>query len=727
MELLSLPGGERFPPLPLNPQRKKERTFGALLQQLEGLARQQQVLMIFEDLHWIDPTSRDLFDLILARIDRLPVLLVGTFRPEFHAPWAGQPHVTVIALNRLGRADGAAMVQQLAGGATSLPHDLVTEIVERTDGVPLFVEEMTKAVLEAGTERGRDIAASVPSTELGVPATLHASLMARLDRLGPAAKGVAQIGAAIGREFSYELEAALAELSEERLQEALRRLVDAGLVFQRGAPPDAEYLFKHALVQEAAYGTLLRRTRQRLHARIAATLEARFLDRVIREPEALARHFSEAQQPDRALGYWFEAGTRAAERSANLEAIGHFTRALETLQRLPESAERDRQELAIQTAVGTPLIAVHGYAGAETGVAFSRARVLGERLGDARALFATLSGEWAFYFVRGDHLMMREVAEEARRTAKAMRDEALDLVAYRCEGLNALYFGEFERARTAFEAILRIYDPVRHRPPPVHYIHDPKFYALAYLPVIYWILGYPDQARTWQAAALEYTAGLAQAVLATHVRIWGGAGLAELLLDAAEVRTYADAIIELADQHNLVYFRLGGQILKGWAMARQEAMDTGLELMRRSATERRAVGATWWQIRYLCMLAESYLQHRRAEEGLVAITEATELMMRTGEHMWEAELGRIEGELRRLRGASVSDIQAHFQRALTVARRQNAKAFELRLTTCLARLWCGQGRHADARDLLAPVYGWFKEGLDTADLEEAKALLDELA
>ncbi len=724
VELLSLPGGERFPPLDLNPQRKKERTFAALLGQLEMFARQQPVLMVFEDLHWIDPTSRDFVDLIIASTGRLPVLLVATFRPEFHPPWVGQSQVTVVALNRLARSDGAAMVQQLAGNTAWLPQEMVAEIVERTDGVPLFVEEMTKDVLEAGVNRGRDIAASAPATGLGVPATLHASLMSRLDRLGPAAKEAAQVGAAIGREFSYELVAALAELCQEGLHEALRRLVEAGLVFQRKAPPDAQYLFKHALVQEVAYGTLLRRTRQSLHARIATALEDRFTDRALREPEVLARHFSEAQQPDRALGYWLEAGRRAAERSANLEAIGHLTRALETLQRLPESPERDRQELMLQTAIGTPLIAVHGYAGSETGVAFNRARILSGRLKDASALFATLSGEWAFHFVRGAHQMMQEVAEEARRTAKEMNDETLDLVAYRCGGLNALYFGEFKKARDAFETILQVYDPGRHRPPPVHYIHDPKFYALAYLPVVCWILGYPDQARNWQVAALEYTSGLVQAVLATHVRIWGGAGLAELLFDVPEVRIYADAIIDLADQHNLVYFRMGGQILKGWAMAR--AGEPGIELMRRNATERSSTGATWWQIRYLCMLAETYLQHGRAEEGLVAVAEATELMTRTNEHLWEAEIERIEGELRCLQSSSVSEAEGHFQRALMIARDQSAKSLELRAAVSLARLWDRRGRRSEACELLASVYGWFTEGFDTADLREAKALLDEL-
>jgi predicted ATPase/class 3 adenylate cyclase len=725
-EMLSLSGGERFPPLDLSPQRKKQLTLAALLRQLQALALQQPILMIFEDLHWIDPTSREVLDLIVEKITDLPVLLVVTYRSEFQPPWAGQSQVTVIALNRLGRGEGAAMVRQLCGNFTTLPPDIVDEIVERTDGVPLFVEELTKAVVEAGADRGRASVAAVPAASLAVPATLHASLMERIDRLGPTAKHVAQVGAAIGRDFSYELAAAAVQLAEPELQDALQRLVDSGLVFQRGTPPDAQYLFKHALVQEAVYGTLLRRTRQQLHARIAATLQERFPDRVAREPEALARHFSEALRPDRAWEYWLEAGRRAAERSANPEAIGHLTRALQALELLPESGERDRQELTIRNTIGTPLTAVHGYASPEAGVAFNRARVLSERLGDARAVFATLSGEFAFHFVRGDHRATQEVAEEARQASKKMKDEALDLAAHRYRGQNALYFGEFEAARDAFETILRTYEPGRHRPPPVHYIHDPKLYALAYLPVIYWILGYPDQARTWQSAALDYAGGLAQAALATLVRIYGGAGLDDLLLDAPAVRNHAHAIIDLADQHSLGYFRMSGQISKGWAMARQGEGPAGLDLMRESATERAGTGATWWQIRYLCMLAETYQQHGRGEEGLAAADEAAELMERTHEHMWKAELTRIEGELRRQQRSSAGDIEAHFQRALSTARGQSARAFELRAATSLARLWGEQGRRAEAHDLLAPVYGWFTEGFDTADLKDAKALLQEL-
>jgi predicted ATPase/class 3 adenylate cyclase len=724
-DLLSLPDIGRHPEVHLSPPQRKQRTIDALLRQLDGLSRRQPVVHIFEDIHWIDPTSFEALDRTVELIRQLPVLLLMTFRPEFDPPWVGQPHVTMMALRRLEQDDVSALVETIAGN-TVLPPEIVTEIVERTDGVPLFVEELTKAVVEAGFD-GLEAADTLSRTPARtIPATLHASLMGRLDRLGQA-KELAQIGAAIGREFPYDLLAAVASLSEPALRAGVNQLVASGLVFGRGVPPEASYLFKHALLQDAAYGTLLRRTRQQLHARIAEALEQHFPERVSREPEVLGRHFSEAQRPDRAVGYWLKAGKRSAESSANLEAIRHLSRALESVSMLPESPERDRQELTIQSTIGTPLIAVYGYAGQETGVAFDRARILGERLGDAGALLATLSGQWAFHFVRGDHDKMRQLADEARRTSRQMTDEALELASYRLAGLNAIYFGRFVEARSAFETIVRIYDASRHRPQPVHYIHDPKFYALAYLPVIYWVLGYPDQAKNRQAKAFEYASELNQATLSTHVKIYGGAGLDELLLDANAVRPHADAIIDLADQHNLRYFRLSGLILKGWTMAQAGAGEEGFALMRRSCTERLAMGVSWYQSRYLCMLAATSLQQGRTDEGLTALMEARNLGTRTDEHMWEAELARMKGELRRMQGAPSAEVEAHFREALAIARDQNATSFELRAAISLALLWRDEGSHTDAgRMLLSSIYDRFTEGFDTADLKQAKRLLGEL-
>jgi predicted ATPase/class 3 adenylate cyclase len=725
-ELLSVPGGNRFAPLELSPQRKKERGFAALLRQLEGLARTQPVLVIFEDLHWIDPTSQEFLDLIFARIDRLPVLTAATFRPEFQPPWVGQAHATAIALNRLARGDGAALVQRLAGNAALLPPDVIAEIVERTDGVPLFVEEMTKAVLEAGAERRGAIAASVPSAGLGVPATLQASLMARLDRLGPAAKAVAQVGAAIGREFSYELAASVGELDEARLQDALKRLVDAGLVFQRGIPPEAAYLFKHALVQDTAYSTLLRGPRRQLHARIAAALEARFPDRVAREPELLAHHYAEALQTERAIEHWLKAGERGTERSANLEAIRHMTRGLEALQTLQESPERDRMELAFQLAIGTPSIAVHGYSAPQTGAAYSRARMLCERLGEVEPLFATLSGEFVFPFVRGDYQVMRRVTDEARGVSERLSSPVLRLAAHRLSAITAMYHGALCEARSEFEAILRLYDASHHRPQPVHYVHDPQVSALTYLAPVLWMLGFPDQARRSSSAAFRCAAELDQANLTAHVHNFAGAGLAELLTEVATVQAHADAIIDLAERHSLGYWRVNGLILRGWAMAQQGDADAGIALMRRNAADRAALDVGWYQPRYLCMLAEAHARSGQAEAGLQVISDAKDLVVRHEEHLWEAELDRVEGELYRVLGAPAADVEVCFARSLAKARQQNARSLELRAAISLARLRRDQSKRTEARDLVAPVYGWFTEGFDTADLKEAKALLDEL-
>ena len=581
-------------------------------------------------------------------------------------------------------------------------------------------------MLEAGAEHGGEIAASVPSAGLGVPATLQASLMARLDRLGAAAKGVAQIGAAIGREFSYELAAAVGELAEDGFQDALERLVDAGLVFQRGTPPEAAYLFKHALVQDTAYSTLLRGPRRQLHARIAASLEAHFPDRVAREPELLAHHFAEAQQTERAIEHWLKAGERGTERSANLEAIRHMNRGLEALQTLPESPERDRLELAFQLAIGTPLIAVHGYSAPQTGIAYSRARILCERLGEVEPLFATLSGEFIHPFVRGDYQVMRRVTDEARGVSERLSSPVLRLAAHRLAAITAMYHGALGEARSEFEAILRLYDARLHRPQPVHYVHDPQVSALTYLAPVLWMLGFPDQARRSSMAAFECAAELGQANLTAHVHNFAGAGLAELLTDVAAVQAHAETIIDLAERHSLGYWRVNGLILRGWAMAQQGDGETGIALMRGNAAERAALDVGWYQARYLCMLAETYAQSSQAEAGLQVITKAKDLVVRNGEYLWEAELDRVEGELYRVQGAPAVDVEVCFARSIAGARQQNAKSLELRAAISLARLRRDQSKRNEARDLLAPVYGWFTEGFDTADLKEAKALLDEL-
>jgi predicted ATPase/class 3 adenylate cyclase len=726
--LLSVPSpGADAAWLDLAPQQRKDRIFAALRHQLEVLAQKAPVLMVFEDAHWADPTSRELLDNIVRSATRLPLLLVITFRPEFQAPWVGSPSVTSLPLNRLGPDKAAALVRRiLVSKGMSLPSGVIDEIVGRTDGIPLFLEELTKAVLETGAGEAAPKVGRPLATAPAIPATLHASLMARLDRLGIAAKEVAQVGAAVGREFSYELIRAVANMRDKALDEQLSRLVSAELVFERGMRPDTIYAFKHALVQEAAYATLLRIDRQRLHARIAETLEVRFPDRCAREPELLAHHFAEAHQVERALDYMLQAGERAVARSANVEAIRHLSRGLEVLGTLPETEERDRRELAFQIAIGTPLIAVHGYSAPQTGTAYRRARMLCERLGEAEPLVATLSGEFVFHFVRGNHPVMMRLADEARQVSKRLPNPLIRLASNRLAGITAMYSGAFPEARSEFEAILALYDPYQHRGQPVHYVHDSKVSALTYLAPVLWILGFPDQARRSSIAAFECAAELHQANLTAHVHNFAGAGLDELLGNAAGVRAHAEAMIELAERHSLHYWRLNALILRGWAMVQQGNAEAGIALMRQSVADRAEFGVGWYQAHYLCMLASAHAQLRQAEEGLRVVAQAHDLIARNSETMWAAELQRLEGELRRLQGASPAETEAFFQRALSIAREQSAKSFELRAASSLARLWLEQGRCDEVRHLLAAIYGWFSEGFDTRDLTEARLLLGDL-
>jgi predicted ATPase len=442
-EMLSLSGGERFPPLDLSPQRKKERTLAALLRQLQALARRQPILMIFEDLHWIDPTSRELLDLTVDKITDLPVLLVATYRPEFQPPWVGGSQVTVIALNRLGRSEGARLVHQLAGSLGVLPPDVVDEIVERTDGVPLFVEELTKAVVEAGADRGYMSISAVPSSSPAVPATLHASLLGRLDRLGPAAKTVAQVGAAIGRDFSYELLAAAAQLAEPDLQEALRRLVEAGLVFQRGVPPASNYLFKHTLVQDTAYSTLLRGPRQALHRRIAEAMEQRFPDLVETRPEILAHHYGEAAIADKAIGYWHLAGKSSVAKSAVREAIAQLRRGLSLLEGLPETRERKQLELDIHVTLVSALMAGKGYADPEVVAVLERANWLVTETGAVGTPlhFSVLYGLWVSTVNSGTIAAALEHATNFLSSAQSQPSSGPLLIGHRTLAASLMHSG----------------------------------------------------------------------------------------------------------------------------------------------------------------------------------------------------------------------------------------------------------------------------------------------
>jgi class 3 adenylate cyclase/predicted ATPase len=723
-EMLSLANDGRYPMLDLAPEERRRRTLAALIAQMGALTRQNPVLMIFEDAHWTDPTSLEVLDLVVERIRTLRVLLIVTFRPEFEPPWIGQPHVTVLTINRLTERDIGAMIDHVVGNKL-LPANIRQDIIERTDGIPLFVEEMTKAVLEAvGEGAAAHVAGAVPSPALTIPASLHASLMARLDRLGPA-KEIAQIGAAIGREFAHALLAAVAYTPERELALALDRLIAAGLLFRQGVPPHAQYLFKHALVQDAAYSTLLRAPRQNIHARIAKVLEQQFPERASVEPELLARHLTEAGQVEAATSYWLKAGQRAAERSADEEAVRHLRRGLDILASLPDSKDRDREELEFQLALGTPLAARHGYGTPPVGSVRDRAIALCEKLGDTQHLLPSLYGQYAYCIASGRIPKALEYAERCQTMATRTGDRVTRLIARRAMGASLAAMGEFEAARAQLEPFLALENAEKDRSLSVNYVTDPHTSGLGFLALTLWVLGYPNQAVAAREKAFEHAVEANHANTSGWVSVYAGAQLSALLGSIQDVRAYVENLNAQPQGRMPVWAISIGQIMKGWAIAWAGQLDDGVALMQQGI-ETIEERSRFHLPHYFSLFAILQARAGNMQNSLNAINKAKEVIAETGEYFWDADVIRIDGELRLLFGASSKEAEASLIQALEIARKRQAKSFELRAATSLAGLWRGQGNLLDARNLLAPIYGWFTEGFDTLDLRQAKALLEQL-
>jgi class 3 adenylate cyclase/predicted ATPase len=717
-EMLGVPGGERYPPLALTPDQKKEQTLGALLRILEQRARRSPVLMLFEDVHWADPSSLELFDRLMTRLASLPVLLIISFRPEFQAPWVGDAGVILIALSRLSPRQAATLASQVVVGQV-LPAEMLERIVTQTDGVPLFIEELTKAVLEgAGV-------ANLAASALPMPSTLQASLTARLDRL-PVAKQVAQIGAMIGREFSHKLLAAVAGVSEAALAQGLDELVDAGLAFRRGTPPEATYTFKHALVQDAAYVSLLRGTRRKLHAQIAQVLEERWSDVVETQPEVLAHHFAQAGLTERAADYWQRAGERTFRRSAAAEAIGHLSKCIDLVRTLPEGRARAQRELYLQTLLGQACIARHGHGAPETAAAFDRAQNLAAAVGDVSQQFPVLYGFWAVQFVRMDIREQRRSCQQILALADRHPTPERLCLAHRVCGATDEVRGELLTAHTHLAHAVALYDSERDSSTAFSFGQDLGVSALAHLTWILWLLGYPDQAHRRQVE------GLALAHRVGHKNTLGFALMYSAMVGAFSRDTRSDGehaatLLELAREHKLDLWAASATVIEGWTMAHQGDGAAGVAVIQRGLEDWRNSGAEWMQPFFMALLAEACALSGDLQRGLVALDEAQAAVERTREHWSDAELHRLRGhlfaapEIGRAEEASIA-----FQRAIDIARGQSAKSWELRATTGLARLWRDQGKPADARNLLAPVYGWFTEGFGKPDLEEAKALLNGL-
>jgi predicted ATPase len=643
-DMLSLPNDGRYPEFDLTPEQRRQRTFEALIAQMEALSRSNPVLMIVEDAHWSDPTSLEVFGRTVDRIRSLRVLLIVTFRPEFEQPWIGRSYVTFLALNRLGERETVAMIDRVVGNKP-LPANIRQDIVERTDGIPLFVEEMTKAVLEAesqGTAEG--LASAVPSPALAVPASLHASLMARLDRLGPS-KEVAQVGAAIGREFSHALLGAVAGKPEAELAAALDRLVTAGLLFRQGAPPHATYLFKHALIQDAAYGTLLREPRRALHARIAETLENQFAEIAESQPELLARHCTEAGMIEKAAGLWGKAGRRSLARSALLEGAEQLKRALAQIAILPATPDLRREEMMLQ-------------------VAFANALALAGDLVDGK-----------------EH---------------------------------------YDRA-------LAIYDPADHRPVTTHSGRDVEVALLSSRAGCMWLLGYPAASRSDAERAVKKAREIGQVTTLMYALFHAG-GFQHIHWGSyAAANAQIDELIGLADERGAPYWKALGTVVRGWLFALTGKASDAVMAITSGITSLRSTGATLYEPQHLQYLAMAYGELGQLDDAWRCIDDAIEKVERSKERWCEAELHRIAGEIAlKPLSPDTEKAEKYFERALAVARQQQAKSWELRAAMSLARLWRSQGKPQQARELLAPVYEWFTEGFDTLDLKEAKAVLDEL-
>jgi class 3 adenylate cyclase/predicted ATPase len=732
-DMLSIANDGRYPALELSPQQRRRKTLEALTAQLEALARSNPVLMIFEDLQWIDPTSLEVLDRIVNRIKTLPALLIVTVRPDAEPRWIGRPHVTGLILNRLGKRETIAMINNVTG-RRSLPGRIKDDIVERTDGIPLFIEEMTKAALEAGNdEAAEQTVAAAPSSSVAVPLSLHASLMARLDRLGPAKK-VAQIGAVIGREFDHSLLVAVAQKTEPELASALDRLVEAGLLFRQGFAPHATYLFKHALVQDAAYSTLLREPSRELHARVAQAMESQFAHIAEKHPELLARHFTEAGLIANAARHWGKAGQRSISRSALVEAVEQFSRALAQIERLPPTPALRREQIELQVALTSPLMHVKGYAAPETKAAIERARLLietadalGEPQQDPLLSFSVLYGFWVTNYVAFNGDAMLTLAAQFLDRAEKQAASGPLMTGHRLVGTSLLYAGQFEEARAHLDRAIELYNPAKHRILATRFGQDARVAALFYRSRALWPLGYPDAAlmdadlavkdarETGQAASLMPALGLTST---THIHCGR----------YAEATALLDELIALAEDKGANLWKAFAAMNKDFVVALIEKPANAIEMISSGLMAWRATGATMLLPMRLATMANTYASFGQFDHAWHSIGEAMATIEATKERWYEAEVNRIAGEIAlKTPKPLAARAQAYFERALAIARKQQAKSWELRAAMSLARFWRDQGKIEQARELLAPIYRWFTEGFDTRDLKEAKALLQELS
>jgi predicted ATPase len=728
--------------LNLTPQQQRQQTHDALAAWLMEETERQAVLAVWEDLQWADPSTLEVLELVIEQTPTVRMLTVLTFRPDFVPPWPPRSHMTPLTLNRLERPQVEALVQHLAGGK-ALPAEVLQQIVSKTDGVPLFVEELTKMVLESPLLRlvNGQYKLREPLPPLAIPATLQDSLMARLDRLSEV-REVVQLGAVLGREFAYEILRKLTTLDDAALQARLGQLVGAELLYQRGRPPRARYVFKHALIQDAAYASMLKSTRQRYHQQVAQSFAQHFPELVETQPEVVAHHYTEAGLTAQAIPYWQKAGQRAAQRSAYVEAIGHLTKGLELLKTLPDSPERIQQELDLQITLGPALMATKGYEALEVERVYTRAIELCRQVSEHPQLFLALGGLWQFYLVRAKYQTARELGGQLLNLAQSVQDPTFLLLAHRTLAEPLFLLGELAFARAHLEQGMALYNLQQHRSLAFLYGADPGAMCLNFAALTLWHLGYPDQAlkRSYEALTLVQELSHSPSLAIT---LCLAAELHQFRRESQLAQERAEAAVMLSTEQGLPHQVAYGTILQGWVLTEQGQVEEGTARMHQGLSSFRARGAEVQRTYHFSLLAEAHSKVGQAEEGLAVLAEALAVVDKTGERFWEAELYRLKGELLRMgerekggKGEAIahsptppfapSSPEACFLKAIEIARKQQAKSLELRAVMSLSRLWQQQGKKDEARQMLAEIYNWFIEGFDTKDLQEAKALLEEL-
>ena len=721
--LLSIPFGERYLPLTLSPAQQRRQTLAALLDQFEDLATQQPILLLFEDLHWADASSLELLNLTLERVRHLPVLALFTFRPEFEPPWIGLPNVGTLSLGRLDRNGIESIVAQVTGGR-ALPAEVMKLIVAKTDGNPLFVEELTKTVLEAGilVEDAEGYRLDGPLPALAVPETLQDSLMARLDRLAQV-REIAQIGAAIGRDFSYSLLRAVVARDEIALKHALAQLEQAELVFRRGEPPEVLYSFKHALVRDAAYESLLKSRRQQLHGQIARTLEQGFAHVVASQPEIAAHHFTEAGLVEPAIDYWLKAGQHAA-RSANAEALHHLARGLELLPNIDDPTLRNKSELLLQTSLGNYLWAIKGWSIDSVKHAYTRALQLCRESGFDEHTVPAVFGLFTWNFRRAALNEAQGLAEHLVNIAENTDDSVYKVLAHEALGFTLFARGKFAAARAALERSINLCEDSKASTYLDLSAQDPRVHVRSYDGMVLWFLGYPDQASQICAEARRYAQTsqhpFSEATARTiNLRVHQFRG------EAAVVEHQANEAIALCEQHEFVHYLAMARILRGWARTQQGEFEKGVAEMQAGLEKERATGALIYESYTLGLLADACIKNGCYGQALEFLNDAqARIDDENSERFYAAEIYRLLGEAYLRSGQNMDQAKHYFYKSLEIAREQKAKSLELRVCLSTCDL-CDTTERADKhRSELGDIYGSFSEGFDTADLVRAKAMLD---